>query len=109
MRSDIINEVLSVEDRAQQVIRDAERTARDYISDAQTKANEYVRSTLKEERERLQAMLTKAEQDAQQQLEAYEAGLNISSNLQDSELEAIVTTIVQQVCKTDLESYMEVQ
>ena len=46
MQTEIINKVLSVEDRAQKIIRDSERSARDIVTEAQAKANEMVRSSL---------------------------------------------------------------
>ncbi|WP_319756106.1 hypothetical protein [uncultured Sphaerochaeta sp.] len=107
MRSDIINDVLSVEDRAQQIIRDAEHTARDVISDAQSAANELMRSSIKEEREHLRAQLEQAETDARNEVEQYEESLNVSSNLSRDTLESIAQSIVEQICKTDFDAFQE--
>ncbi|MEA4858897.1 hypothetical protein SDC9_160791 [bioreactor metagenome] len=109
MRSDIINEVLSVEDRAQKIVRDAERTARDAISDAQTKANAYIRSALKAEREQSHAQILQAEADAEAELQEFEASLHISSSLTEAELDRISQTIVEKVCATDLDSFVDAQ
>ncbi len=109
MRSDIINEVLTVEDRAQKIIRDAERTARDYITDAQTEANELVRSSLKQEREHCHALLQQAEADAALQLSEFEAGLQRVETLQEDELERIARVIVEKVCQSDLADYLDLQ
>lgn len=109
MRSDIINEVLSVEDRAEKIVRDAERTARDAISDAQTKANAYIRSAMKAERELSHTQILQAEADAETELQEYEASLHISSTLTEAELDRISKTIVEKVCATDLDSFVEVQ
>lgn len=109
MRSDIINEVLTVEDRAQKIIRDADRTARDLITDAQTQANELVKSSLRQERERCHALLQEAESDAALQLSEFEAGLERVETLHEDELDRIARAIVEKVCKTDLESYLELK
>jgi vacuolar-type H+-ATPase subunit H len=109
VRSDIINEVLTVEDRAQKIIRDSERTVRDYITDAQTEANEIVRSSLKQERERCQALLQQAEADAALQLSEFEAGLTRVETLQEDTLDRIAQAIVEKVCNTDLASYLVLQ
>ncbi len=109
MRIDIINEVLSVEDRAQKIIRDAERTARDSITDAQTQANDLIRSSIKQERERCNALIQQAEADAALRLSEFEAGLQRVEALQEDELDRIARAVVQKVCKTDLESYLELQ
>ncbi len=107
MRSDIINDVLSVEDRAQQIIRDAEHTARDAISDAQSTANELMRSSIKEEREHLRAQLEQAETEARAEVEQFEESLNISSNISGENLDTIAHSIVEQVCKTDFDAFLE--
>ena len=63
VQTEIINKVLSVEDRAQKIIRDSERSARDIVTEAQAKANEMVRSSLKAERERHTAVIARAQDD----------------------------------------------
>ncbi len=103
MRSDIINEVLSVEDKAQQIIRDANTNSRNILSDAQLKAGEIVRSALKEEREKNHALLLQAEEDAALRLAEFEASLDISSVLDEATLDKIATTITEKICKTELE------
>ncbi len=103
MRSDIIDEVLSVEDTAQKIIRDANTNARNILSDAQLQASELVRSALKEERERNHALLLQAEEDANLQLSEFEASLDISSVLDEDTLDSIAKRIVEKICKTELE------
>jgi vacuolar-type H+-ATPase subunit H len=103
VRSDIINEVLTVEDKAQKIISDAEHTARDYISDAQMQANALLRTRLREEREKNRALLEQAEQDVQLRLEQYEAELANSQMMDDLKMESILDTLVARICATDLE------
>jgi vacuolar-type H+-ATPase subunit H len=107
VRSDIINDVLSVEDRAQQIIRDAEHSARDIISAAQSTANELIRSSVKEGRDRLRALQEQAETEARAEVEEYEESLNISSNISGETLDTIAHAIVEQVCKTDFDAFLE--
>ena len=103
MRSDIINEVLTVEDRAQKKIRDASNRARDCVSDAQIKSGEIVRSSLKEEREKNHTELLQVEADAQLRLAEFEATLDVSSVLSGQALDQIADRIVDKICRTDLE------
>ena len=103
MRSDIINEVLSVEDKAQQIIRDANTNSRNIISDAQLQASEFIRLALKEERDKNHALLLQAEEDANLQLSEYEASLDVSSVLDDATLDKIADSITKKICKTELE------
>ena len=107
MRSDIINDVLTVEDRAQKIITDAEHTARDYISDAQIQANAHIRSRIKEEREKNHAKLQLAQEDALSQLEQYEASLNTSLTFEPEEMQDIVQTLVAQICATELDGLVK--
>lgn len=103
VRSDIINEVLSVEDKAQQITRDASAHARTIISDAQLKASELVRSALKEERDKNTTLLRQAEADANLRLTEYEASLDVSSVLDEATLDSIAASITEKICSTELE------
>ena len=103
VRSDIINEVLSVEDKAQQIIRDANTNSRNILSDAQLQASELVRTSLKEERENNQTLLRQAEADANLRLSEFEASLDVSSVLDEAMLDKIADDITERICKTELE------
>lgn len=103
MRSDIINEVLTVEDKAQQIIRDANTNSRNILSDAQTQAGELVRSALKEERDANHALMLQAEEDANLRLTEFEASLDVSSVLDKTTLDTIADSITEKICKTELE------
>lgn len=103
VRSDIINEVLSVEDKAQQIIRDANTNSRNIISDAQLQASEFIRSALKDERDKNHALLLQAEEDANLRLSEYEASLDVSSVLDEATLDKIADSITEKICKTELE------
>lgn len=107
MRGEIINEVLTVEERALRIVRDAERTARDILTDAQTEANEIVRSSLKQERERCHARLLEAEAEAEARLAEFETGLQDTNALQDKDIDRIALAIVEMVCKTELDGQLE--
>ena len=103
MRSDIINEVLSVEDKAQQIIRDANTNSRNILSDAQIQASELVRTALKEERDKNHSLMLQAEEDANLRLSEFEASLDVSSVLDEATLEKIAESILEKICKTELE------
>ena len=103
VRSDIIDEVLSVEDKAQQIIRDATTNSRNILSDAQLQASELVRTVLKEERDKSHDLLLQAEEDANLRLSEFEASLDVSSVLDESTLDKIADSITEKICKTELE------
>ncbi|NBK21457.1 MAG: hypothetical protein EOM68_05485 [Spirochaetia bacterium] len=102
MRSDIIDEVLSVEDKAQQIIRDSNTNSRNILSDAQIQAGELVRTALKEERDKNHALLLQAEEDANLRLTEFEASLDVSSVLDEATLDQIADSITEKICKTEL-------
>jgi len=103
VQTEIINKVLSVEDRAQKIIRDSERSARDIVTEAQAKANEIVRSSLKAERERHNAVIARAQDDADAQLAEYEASLAGAQRLDPDLLDKVASLIVEKVCMTDFD------
>ena len=102
MRSDIIDAVLSVEDKAQQIIRDSNTNSRNILSDAQLQASELVRTALKEERDSSHALLLQAEEDANLRLTEFEASLDVSSVLDEATLDQIADSITEKICKTEL-------
>jgi hypothetical protein len=103
VQTEIINKVLSVEDRAQKIIRDSERSARDIVTDAQAKANEMVRSSLKAERERQNAVVAQAQADADAQLAEYEASIAGGQRLDPDLLDKVAALIVERVSVTDFD------
>jgi len=103
VRSEIIDEVLSVEDKAQQIIRDATTNSRNILSDAQLQASELVRIALKEERDKSHDLLLQAEEDANLRLTEFEASLDVSSVLDEATLDKIADSITEKICKTELE------
>lgn len=103
MQTEIINKVLSVEDRAQKIIRDSERNARDIVTDAQATANEMVRSSLKAERERQNTVIAQAQADADAELAEYEASFDTGSHLAPAVVDKVANLIVDTVLLTDFD------
>ncbi|MFA6844588.1 MAG: hypothetical protein WCR02_02565 [Sphaerochaetaceae bacterium] len=102
MRSDIINEVLTVEDHAQQIVKDAEMQSHEQIIEAQDKANQLVHDLVQKQRILNRAEMEKAEQSSTVELENYEASLD-SVNMMPSEvLDDIAQKIVLLVSKSAL-------
>lgn len=102
MRSEIINEVLTVEDKAQKIINDANAVSREMLVDAQSKANALVRDSLKTIRDIHKIELSKAEEEAARLLEETESNLDSTIELNDKRLDEIADRIVSLVSKTKL-------
>ncbi|AEV28580.1 hypothetical protein SpiGrapes_0744 [Sphaerochaeta pleomorpha str. Grapes] len=102
MRSEIINEVLTVEDRAQKIINDANTISREMLIEAQSKANALVKDSLKTVRDLHKIELSKAEEEAARLLEETESNLDSSIELNDKRLDDIADRIVSLVSKTNL-------
>jgi vacuolar-type H+-ATPase subunit H len=102
MRTNIINEVLTVEDQAQKIINDANTIGREMIVEAQSKATALVRDSLKTIRELDKAELTKVEEEAARLLAETEVNLDSSIEMNDKRLDEIADSIVSLVSKTSL-------
>ncbi|MCH3916814.1 MAG: hypothetical protein LKE40_05000 [Spirochaetia bacterium] len=75
MQSEIINEILSVEDDADKIVDDAQKKASGIVSDAEAKAAALVKDALKKEREKNQAALKILMNDNAEKLAAYQKEL----------------------------------
>lgn len=102
MQSDIISEVLSVEETAQKIIDEANTESRSMIFKAQSEADAMVRDAVKRARDANAAELAAAEADAAKILEETEANLSAAVELDDARLDAIADKIVGMVSKTEL-------
>ena len=72
MQSEVIDDILSVEDRAEKTVEDAQSTARKIISDAHDKAAKTISDAVEEARRDGQKSVDDAEKLLQQHLAAYE-------------------------------------
>jgi vacuolar-type H+-ATPase subunit H len=102
MRSDIINEVLTVEDSAQKIINDANAASREMIIQTQAKANTIVRDSLKSIRDENKIELSKSEEEAAKLLEETETTFDSAIEMNDKRLDEIADRIVSLVSKTNL-------
>ncbi|WP_320127390.1 hypothetical protein [uncultured Sphaerochaeta sp.] len=102
MRSNIINEVLTVEDSAQKIINDANTQSRKLIIEAQSKATAVVRDSLKTVREQHKLEVAKAEEEAAKLLEETEANLSSAIEMNDKRLDEVADKIVSLVSKTEM-------
>ncbi|MCH3908213.1 MAG: hypothetical protein LKE39_07985 [Sphaerochaeta sp.] len=102
MRSDIIDEILSVEDRASQIVKEAQDEGRTKVLEAQTKAAQDVHDAVSKRRLEHQKELEQAEADSAVQLDNYQASLDVSSTLVPEAIDQIADKIVMMVSKTTL-------
>lgn len=102
MRSDVIAEILSVEDNAQKLEKDAQTQSHDMIAEAQADANTYVHDTVQAHRASNRNLLEKAEEDSQKAVDDYAATLDSGSRLDESEVNAMADAIIKKICETQL-------
>ncbi|MFA6775608.1 MAG: hypothetical protein WCQ66_04525 [Sphaerochaetaceae bacterium] len=102
MRSDIIDEILSVEDRASQIVKIAQDEGRSQVLQAQTKANQDVHDAVANRRAEHLQELEKAEADSALQLDNYQASLDVSSTMGNEAIEDVADRIVKMVSQTRL-------
>jgi V/A-type H+-transporting ATPase subunit G/H len=102
MRSDIIDEILSVEDHAQQIVKEADEQGREQVIASQTKANELIHQAVQEEREKNRKELDKAEADGQKALDDFTVSLEGQDQMPSAVVKDVASKIVLMVSKTTL-------
>lgn len=102
MQHDVIDEILSVEENAQKLEKDAQSSSREMVMDAQSKASQYVRDVLNAKREVFRKELEQAEADAQKTLADYCDSIDTSATIPSAELDAMADQIIRKVCESTL-------
>lgn len=111
MQSEVISDILAVEDRAEQIIANANKVARDTLSAADAQASEIVRKAVDEEREQGRKAIAEAEEQVAEALQSYEEQLkdddSIDTSLSQTDIDAIANKIVARVCSTIFQGLQE--
>ena len=102
MQHDVIDEILSVEENAQKLEKDAQSRSREMVMDAQSKATQYVRDTLNAKHEADRKELEKAEADAQQTIADYTGSLDTAAAIPSADLDSMADQIIRKVCASNL-------
>ncbi len=109
MQSEVIDDILSVEDEAAKIIEDAQKKARDTVSDAHDRAARIIADAVEAVREEGKADVERAEEVLKNKLDEYEAEReriqNEASVVDRSVLEAAASRIVERICRTDLSEH----
>ncbi len=104
MQSEVINDILAVEDRAEQIIANANKVARDTLSAADAQASDIIRKAVDEERELGRKAIADAEEQAAEAVKTYEEHLqedySVDSTLAHVDIDAVAEKIVARVCST---------
>jgi len=108
MQSKVINDILTVEDRADSIVSDARKIADEKLSAADEKASEIVRKAIDDEQAQGKQALADAEAKISQSLQTYEEQLDEDSSkesaLSDVDADAIAEKIVRRICATVFQS-----
>ena len=104
MQSEVIDDILSVEDEAARIIDEAEKKAREMISEAHDKAAKLISDAVEAEREKGKADVEAAEALLEQHLEQYEEERRRIESEEDhvdpSVLDRSASRIVVRICRT---------
>lgn len=104
MQSEVINDILAVEDRAERIVADANQAARDTLAAADAQASEIVRKAVEDERAQGRRAIADAEAGVVETVQSYEEHLkedySVNSTLAQVDVEAIADKIVEKVCST---------
>jgi F0F1-type ATP synthase membrane subunit b/b' len=106
MQSEVINDILAVEDRAERIVADANQTARDILASADAQASEMIRNAVEAEREQGRQAIADAEASVSEAVQSYEDQLkedySADSMLAQVDVESVADRIVEKVCSTML-------
>ena len=105
MQSEVIDDILSVEDQAAKIVDDAEKKARENISQAHDKAAKIISESVEAVRESGKADVDSAEKLLQEHLAQYEEERERIESSENSVapqvLERAVSRIVDRICRTE--------
>lgn len=105
MQSEVIDDILSVEERADKIIEDAQRKAQDMISDAHDKAAAAIKEAVERVREKGKEDVAAAEELLQKHLAEYEeerVTLEKSEETIDpTVLDRAAGRIIDRICNVD--------
>lgn len=107
MRSEVIDRILSVEDEADSIIKEAEERSQKIVLDAQGEASAIVKKAVDEERRRSDALVadaTRVMEERVRTLEEKGAGLSASGSplVDKASVDEAVRRIVSLIVSTDL-------
>lgn len=103
MRSDIIDEILSVEDHAQKLVKDAQSKSRTMVMEAQAKADQTVHDGVQKQKEADRVALEKAEADADAELASFRSSFDAEHQIDAAEVGKVADEVVRLVCRTPLQ------
>ena len=108
MRSELINEIFSVESEAEKIVAQAQQKGRQIVADAQAEGEKQLRVHLDQARAEREKLIEQAQQESQERIAA------VAETLADSESdtdelqicsERIADEMVAVLCKTSLEDF----
>lgn len=104
MQSEVINDILAVEDRAERIVADANKTAHEILTSADAQASDIIRKAVDEERELGHKAIADAEEQAAESIQTYEEHLkedySVDTVISQDTVDQIADKIVERVCST---------
>ncbi len=104
MQSEVISNILEVEDRADGIVTQARAQARDILADADRKSAEIIREAVLQEREAGKQAIEDEEAHVAEQVQSYEEQLNsdgtTASTISPKKVDAIADAIIKRICRT---------
>jgi len=108
MRSELINDIFSVESEAERIVSEARQKARDMTDDAQRAGQESVRAAVEEAREERSRIVSEAQKNSVDRIAAFQAEMD-RNDPSDEEIDAcadaIAERMVEILCRSQLEEY----
>lgn len=99
MQSEIINDILSVEDDANLIVQKAQSKANSIISEAEARAAKMMKDDLKAERAKNQQAFDTLLKEHKEQIEAYQMKLESQIEDESTLIDTLSTQLAHKICK----------
>jgi len=99
LQSEIINDILSVEDDANLIIQQAQKKANNILTEAETRAAKMMKDDLKAERDKNQQAFDILLKEHKKEIEAYQLKLESQIKDEGSLIDTLSTQLANNICK----------
>jgi vacuolar-type H+-ATPase subunit H len=99
LQSEIINDILSVEDDANLVVQQAQSKANSILSEAEARAAKMIKDDVKAERDKNQQAFDILLKEHKKQIEAYQMKLESQIEDESTLIDTLSTQLAHKICK----------
>lgn len=102
MQSDIISEIIEVEESATKIVESARQEANKLVNEAQMKANTQLKKIVKERRSLNNSKIDNIREENKEKIKEFEASVKASINIDYKEIDIIAEKIATKICNSSV-------